>query len=255
MGGEREIAGKGAAGDGRAVKITSSHVPICETVIETAPGQKFLAITERDRGGCLTTRIFNQGKIVYTKKTGPVADGAEGQVLSRHDFVIKLFRQDYFTQASTKKASEYVDDVRGLIKNGKLKPALETAELAAAMFPENILLVSYRGFLLARVKRQFKEGVSQCLAAISGLHDKVPFGAEFFYPILYLNLGRAYLGHGEKALAVSAFANGMMTDPGNGEIAWEMKKLGTRKKPVFSFLARSNPINIWAGKIRSWTVK
>ncbi|MDA8173463.1 MAG: hypothetical protein M0018_02600 [Nitrospiraceae bacterium] len=247
---EEENRQLAAGNDSRHIKITSGRSPLLETTLEIGT-DKFLVLTEPDRSGCLVTRIFNQGRIVCTRKTGPVAGEAGDHILSRHNFVIKLFRQDFLAQPESKKASGHIDDVRELIKVGKLKPALEAAESAAAIFPGNVMLTSYRGFLLARVRRQFKEGLNECLSAISGLHDKVPFGAEFFYPILYLNLGRVYLDAGDKARAFAAFTNGLATDPGNKEIAWEIKKLGARRQPVFTFLQRSNPLNRLAGKLRA----
>jgi hypothetical protein len=49
--------------------------------------------------------------------------------------------------------------------------------------------------------------------------------------------------------AVQAFQEGLKNDPENRDILWEMQKLGRRKKPPFTFLSRSNPFNIYLGKL------
>ena len=77
----------------------------------------------------------------------------------------------------------------------------------------------------------------------------MPFGSEFFYPIFYLNLGRAYLKGNRKKDAVQAFQEGLKSDPGNRDLLWEIKKIGERRKPPLSFLSRSNPINKYIGML------
>jgi hypothetical protein len=79
----------------------------------------------------------------------------------------------------------------------------------------------------------------------------VHLGSEFFYPVFYLNLGRAYLKDDKKNDAVRAFQEGLKNDPENRDILWEMQKLGTRKKLPLPFLSRSNPINVYLGKLFS----
>ena len=77
----------------------------------------------------------------------------------------------------------------------------------------------------------------------------MPFGSEFFYPVFYLNLGRACLKANKKKAAMEAFKNGLKTDPENRDLLWEIKKMGTRKNPPLPFLTRGNPINQYIGKM------
>jgi len=34
--------------------------------------------------------------------------------------------------------------------------------------------------------------------------------------------------------------------------ALELSRMGVRKKPVISFLARNHPVNVYLGKLRHW---
>jgi hypothetical protein len=41
------------------------------------------------------------------------------------------------------------------------------------------------------VYKKYSKGVNTCRYAFRILKEQVPFGEEFFYPILYLNFGKA----------------------------------------------------------------
>ncbi|HEY6838951.1 MAG TPA: tetratricopeptide repeat protein [Geobacteraceae bacterium] len=62
----------------------------------------------------------------------------------------------------------------------------------------------------------------------------------------YLNLGRIQLMAGNKPQALDTFRRGARFDR-SGEIGRELERLGVRKRPVFPFLARSNPLNRYVG--------
>jgi len=62
-----------------------------------------------------------------------------------------------------------------------------------------------------------------------------------------MNLGKAYLEANEKIEAFKAFNIGLKSDPTNADLTAEMKKIGRRRKPLFTFLERSNPLNIYTG--------
>ena len=114
-------------------------------------------------------------------------------------------------------------------------------------YPSDLFLLSYRGYLTATVENKPEEGIRICRDAIERLGSSVPFGSEFFYPVFYLNLGRAYLEAGRKKDAIAAFEKGLRNDPENHDILWELKKLGSRKQVPIPFLERSNPINKYIG--------
>ncbi len=83
----------------------------------------------------------------------------------------------------------------------------------------------------------------------------MPFGSGFFFPVFYLNLGRAYLKGNRKAEAVEAFQEGLKNDPENHDLLWELRKLGKRKSPPIPFLRRSNPVNKYIGLLVSKVAK
>ncbi|MEJ2695808.1 MAG: tetratricopeptide repeat protein, partial [Candidatus Sulfobium sp.] len=77
----------------------------------------------------------------------------------------------------------------------------------------------------------------------------MPFGSDFFYPLFYLNLGRAYLEANKKRDAITAFEKGLLNDPENHDLLSELRKLGTRRKAPVPFIKRSNPINKYIGML------
>jgi tetratricopeptide (TPR) repeat protein len=92
-----------------------------------------------------------------------------------------------------------------------------------------------------------EEGIAICLKALKRLDETIPFGSEFFYPVFYLNLGRAYLKADKKQEAVAAFYQGLKNDPDNKDIHEELVRLGNRRKLPVPFLRRSHPINKYIG--------
>ena len=73
---------------------------------------------------------------------------------------------------------------------------------------------------------------------------------DFFYPIFYLNIGRAYLSGNKRRAAIEAFREGLKYDRQNREILFELGQLGRRGQPVFPSLKRGHPINKYLGRIR-----
>jgi len=145
--------------------------------------------------------------------------------------------------------SEYFEEVQQLLRRGNGKSALNTLRHALEKFPADPFLLSYYGCLIAIVENKPGEGIKICEGAIQKLTSSMPFGSEFFYPIFYLNLGRAYLKGKKKKEAVQAFQEGLKNDPENKDILWELKKMGTRKPAPLPFLSRSNLINKYIGML------
>jgi tetratricopeptide (TPR) repeat protein len=101
---------------------------------------------------------------------------------------------------------------------------------------------SILGYCLALQKAEFKKGISLCKEAIK----REPKGASHF-----LYLGRIHLLSGHKKDAVRIFRMGLRLGK-NAELEAELERLGTRKNPVFPFLARENFINRFLGKTLVW---
>lgn len=145
--------------------------------------------------------------------------------------------------------SEYFEEIRQLLRKGNGKSALTVLRHALDAYPFDPFFLSYYGCLIAVVENNPKQGIMICEDSIKTLNGSMPFGSEFFYPVFYLNLGRAYLKGNKKEDAVLAFQEGLKSDPENRDLLWEIKKLGTRKAPPLSFLSRGNPINKYIGML------
>jgi len=203
----------------------------------------------------IITNIYIKGEVVFKKKS----DYAHMTKLK--DFSVRLASllekqhksaiDQFIAEKTSKKKlkSDYFEEVQQLLRRGNGRSALIALRHALDKFPGDPFFLSYYGCLIAVVEDNPKEGIKICEDAIRTLDTAMPFGSEFFYPVFFLNLGRAYLKGDRKKDAVQAFQNGLKNDLGNRDILWEMKKIGTRKEPPVAFLSRSNPINKYIGML------
>jgi tetratricopeptide (TPR) repeat protein len=203
----------------------------------------------------LITRVYLKGEIVFTKK----ADYSD--IVKEKDLEVRLkglMQQhhksavfEFVTEQSKnhKSKNEYFDEAIKLFRRGGGSAALELMKEGLEHFPSDPFLLSYYGYLVAIVGKKPEEGIEICQDAFKKLNGSVPFGSEFFYPAFYLNLGRAFLADNNKPEAMKAFSEGLKTDPENSDLRWELKKMGTRRRPPVPFLKRNNPINKYIGMI------
>ncbi len=145
--------------------------------------------------------------------------------------------------------ADYLREVKAKLRIGEQKDAFILLRQAVVRFPEDPLIVSYFGCLQALVDKKYRHGVESCKRAIVLMRKAESFGEDVLYPVLYLNLGRAYVAADKKKDAVTAFTSGLQYDNGNHDLQNELKVLGMRKKPPVPFLDRSNPINKYIGMI------
>lgn len=103
------------------------------------------------------------------------------------------------------------------------------------------LVYSYLGYGIALRQQRLSEGLKLCQHAVK---------MEFYQAENYLNLARTQLLAGHRRPAVRAVADGLKIEPDNGQLLELQHELGLRKRPVLSFLSRSNPINSLLGRIR-----
>ncbi|MEW6109353.1 MAG: tetratricopeptide repeat protein [Nitrospirota bacterium] len=209
----------------------------------------------------IISRIFLKGEVVFSKKSDyshltklkDFSSKLQNLMENQHKSAIDNFISGQSRKQKLK--SEYFDEVQQLLRRGNGKSALNTLKHALEKFPSDPFLLSYYGCLVAIVENNPKEGVRICEDAIAGLNNSMPFGSEFFYPVFYLNLGRAYLKNNKKREALNAFKEGLKNDPDNHDILWELKKLGTRRSLAVPFFKRSNPINKYIGLLLSRSLK
>ncbi|RPI34653.1 MAG: hypothetical protein EHM54_09310 [Nitrospiraceae bacterium] len=204
----------------------------------------------------IVTNVYLKGEIVHKRKSD------YGHLTKLKDFDVRLpalmekqhkstIDQFVAEKSGGKKVkSQYIEEVQYLLRKGNGKSAMISLRHALEKFPDDLFLLSYYGYLLAVIENNPKEGIKICEDTLRTLlQTSMPLGSEFFYPIFYLNLGRAYVKGNRKRDAVLAFQEGLKNDPENRDILWEMQKLGTRKKPPLPFLSRSNPVNMYLGKL------
>lgn len=205
----------------------------------------------------IISRVFLKGEVVLSRKTDyshlakleKFEKKLSSLMESHHRATIDLFLKD---KARGKKSkTEYFEDIKQLLRKGGGKDALRTLREALDQFPADPFLLSYYGCLVAVADNNPKEGIGICKEALAGFKAQKSFGSEFFYPVFYLNLGRAYLKDNNKVEALKAFQEGLRHDPENHDLLWELMKLGKRKRPPVPFLERSNPINKYIGLLIS----
>jgi hypothetical protein len=101
---------------------------------------------------------------------------------------------------------------------------------------------SYYGLCLALRDGKVRDGLLLCRSAAK---------EEFFNPEMWLNLGRVELAARNRRHAHKSFRRGLRLAPENQDLRKELNRMGLRRRPAFPFLDRSNPLNVWVGKISS----
>lgn len=205
----------------------------------------------------IATRIYHDGEVVFSRdsdyshllKLGGFSEKLREMMEHQHKSTTDFFVREQ--TAKQKQKSQYFEEVQNLLKTGDGKSALILLEETLGKFPGDPFLLSYYGCLVAIVRGNPREGISICQDAIKRLDVAIPFGREFFYPVFYLNLGRAYLKAEKKQEAINAFYQGLKNDPDNKDIHQELVKMGNRRRLPIPFLRRSNPINKYIGLLIS----
>ncbi len=158
-------------------------------------------------------------------------------------------KDDPNEQVRELKPIEYIRTVNGYLLKGNQKSAYAVIQRAMVMCPDDPFVLSFYGSLQASVDKKHRSGVDNCTKAISMVQKNAGVvGKELLFPVLYLNLGKAYVAAGKKKNAVAALNQGLHYDPLHTAIKKELRSLGARKKPIVSFLDRSNPVNKYLGK-------
>jgi tetratricopeptide (TPR) repeat protein len=103
------------------------------------------------------------------------------------------------------------------------------------------LVYSYLGYGIALRQQRLSEGLKLCQHAVK---------LEFYQAENYLNLARTQLLAGYRRAAVRAVADGLKIEPDNPQLLELELEVGRRRRPVLSFLSRSNPCNLLLGRIR-----
>ncbi|HAM50003.1 MAG TPA: hypothetical protein DCP92_04675 [Nitrospiraceae bacterium] len=240
----------------KTIKIISSLGTDFNSEVDIR-GEKYFIQTEEGAGKKprITTRIYMKGRIIYSKETdyrdimdAPERDKRVRECMQKqHKLAIGILTAEQ--AANERTVMDYLEEVKALLGKNKEENALGVLNEALRNHTGNPFLLSYYGCLEAVVNRNYKEGIQACTQAIETLKQKVPFGEEFFYPVLYLNLGKTYLAAGRKKQAISAFQKGLDMDSENSELRKILRKLGVRRRPAIPFFKRSHVLNKYLGML------
>jgi len=238
------------------VKITSKLRKEFSKKINLA-GEEYL-IDSEDLGiknPLMITRIYHKGEVISSQKIDykdilnePDLDKRLMELVqSQQHQAMKALKAEKIAQNKT--YGDYIKEAEVLSRRNNQKEALKLLTNALEHYPNNPFIWSYQGCLEAIVDKKYSKGVNTCRHAFKILKEQMPFGEEFFFPILYLNLGKAYLAAGKRKEAYASFKKGLEIDMGNRNLLNELKKLGIRRQPPLPLLKRSNPLNKYIGKL------
>jgi hypothetical protein len=241
----------------RALKIRSSRSSELSTDI-VLDGLKYHVQTARlgPKNPVIITNAWRAGEVVFTRKTDcrhlpglPGKDGRLEELMHQeHRFAVQELTRKK-PPGKVKDATVYLEEVRCLIKKRNYREALKILEGALIGHPFNPFLLSYHGWMVAAVCRDYDRGTDICKDALDLFKADEPAGFEAFSPFFYLNLGRVYSAAGDKQNAVQAYMKGLDADPDNSDLLAEIIGIGKRRKPMIPFLKRSHPVNKFAGKV------
>ena len=100
--------------------------------------------------------------------------------------------------------------------------------------------LSYYGLCLALEGRKLGEGIEFCREAVS---------EEFYNADLYWNFARVLLAGGRRREGHKILLQGLRWDRGHAGLLRELRAMGKRRRPVFPFLSRKNPLNVLFGRM------
>ncbi len=140
--------------------------------------------------------------------------------------------------------------VRGLraLSGGRGKEAMALFEAAIRIAwrgrgsPPQARYLSYYGLCLALVWNENREALRCCREAVT---------LEGYNPDIRCNLGRVLLNAGRRAEAHRCFVRGMALGGDHPTIRSALRSMGIRNRSALPFLPRSNPLNVFLGRLRA----
>ncbi len=102
--------------------------------------------------------------------------------------------------------------------------------------------LSYYGLCLALVWNDNREGLRYCREAVT---------LESYNPDIRCNLGRVLLNAGRRAEAYRCFVRGLALGGDHPTIRSALRSMGIRSRPPLPFLPRTNPLNLFLGRLRA----
>jgi tetratricopeptide (TPR) repeat protein len=243
--------------------IEEPETPSVESILNVgytsevkARGQNYTLVTQKQ--GSTKLSIFNEihlkgnyyasEQFDYPEEDPMNASAVEALVRKHHWDAIKDIQSDNIQKG--KRAPDFLKEMNRSLRLRKQGEALAIIKKGLDIHPDDPFLMSYYGWLLALVDKKYKTGIDYCVRALNLLPRKMAYGLESAHkPLFYRNLCRAYLAAGDKERAVESIMKGLRFDEEEGILHQDLVRLGIRRKPFFSFFARSNFINKSIGQI------
>lgn len=243
-------------------RVAQTVLDISYTTGVTVGKQEITVITEKlphDKNApklvSFSTHGYMKDRVVYKVRKDytediDIMDASQLQriIEAQHKHAIEEIKGG---KAIRREPSEYLKAIRTMIKKRDLKRALAIAAEARDVHPDDPLVLTHYGYLLAMVEKKHKSALEACEKAITLLPRKMPSGLEHSQkPLLYWHLTRVYQSAGNRNGAVQAIYRGIGFDREGGILHKELERIGVRRRPVIPFLGRSSLINRFLGMIR-----
>jgi tetratricopeptide (TPR) repeat protein len=126
-------------------------------------------------------------------------------------------------------------------KNGYWGKSLDKLREAVDLAKQNSTYLSYYALMVALAKKSYDE--AERLGHMALKLDRKNVQA-------YLNMSEIYVRAKRKGDAVDALREGLKYTRRDKRLQRALEKLGVRRSSVFPFLARGNPVNVMAGRLR-----
>ena len=129
-----------------------------------------------------------------------------------------------------------------LINLSSFDTAMTHLEEALQIAPNNATYLSHYGLCVATDSHDFEAARKLCQRAIKMSPAD---------PVNRVNRGRVLRLEGDNRLAYEAFIKAWKQDKSHPAAASELSRMGIRRPPVLTFLARDHWLNIRLGRIRA----
>lgn len=144
--------------------------------------------------------------------------------------------------SSSKNPEKLFDFGLLMLKANKVWKALLAFKQAYEIKPKEARFLSYYGLCIAKVEKNATKAIPLCEKAVE---------KNIFHADLFCNLGKVYLQKRDRKKAYNAFIKGLSIDKRNKELINELKKMGIRKQPFFTFWSVV-PINQLKARSDTW---
>jgi tetratricopeptide (TPR) repeat protein len=144
-------------------------------------------------------------------------------------------------EESFQKGMQAYQDGRAREAMAFFEAAIEIERRFGEGHPQARYLSQY-GLCLATMGQNRHQGVRFCREAVT---------LERYNPDVHCNLGKVLMVAGRRKDAYTALVRGLKIQSDHRGIITTLKEMGLRRRPPIPFLARSNPLNVYLGRLRA----